>query len=179
MPIIGALLGAVALGLVYWIMFGGGLSYIDALLSTRQERKRREENARRRVESDLDATKAPLRSIADPREAATVLMLALARSRGEITPEQIAVVTDRMGTVLGFGDDLDHRLGYCRFAAEKLAAPEAAIDEVAPLLRGALDPHEKEELRAMLDQVAALHGGPTDRQERFVGTLMRRVGEAA
>ena len=41
------------------------------------------------------------------------------------------------------------------------------------------DIDEKEELRTMLEQVSALHGGPTDRQERFVGTLMRRIREAA
>ncbi|TDR94785.1 TerB family tellurite resistance protein [Enterovirga rhinocerotis] len=179
MPIVGAIFGAIVMGLIYWIMWGGGLAYIDAALNSRQERKRREQNAMRRIESDREAAKAPLRSITDPREAATALMLAVARSRGEITPEQTTAITGQMRERLGFDGDVDHRLSYCRFAAEKLAAPEAAIDEVAPLLRGALDPHEKEELRAMLEQVSALHGGPTDRQERFVGTLMRRINEAA
>jgi hypothetical protein len=178
MPIIGAILGAVMLGLMYWIMWGGGLSYINAMLDSRQERRRREESAQRRLESQREAKRAPLRSIGDPREAATALMIAAARVRGEVTPEQLEAMREQMRTVLGFGDDLEHRLSYCRFAAEGTEAPEAAIDEVAPLLRTALDPAEREELRAMLERVTALHGGPTDRQERFVALALRRVSEA-
>lgn len=179
MPVLGAILGAIVMGLVYWIMWGGGLAYIDALLNARQERKRREEGARRRIETEKHAAHAPLRALGDAREAATALMLAAARTRGEITPEQRGAVSEQMRDVLGFGADLDDRLSYCRFAVERAETPETVIEEVGPLLREALDPHERDELRAMLERVTALHGGATDSQERFVAKAMRRVTERA
>ena len=40
MPIAGAILGAVLTGLFYWLMWGGGLNYIDARLQQSRERKR-------------------------------------------------------------------------------------------------------------------------------------------
>ena len=175
MPIIGAIFGAVMLGLVYWIMFGGGLAYIGAMLDSRDERKRHEKNARRRVEVQKEADKAPMRSLADPREGATVLMIAAALCRGELTPEQEAAIKDQMGRVLEITDDVDNRFGFCRFAAQKAETPEATIDEVVPVLRDALEPAEREDVRAMLEAVTSVHGGPTERQEKFVGVAMRRL----
>lgn len=179
MPVIGAIFGAIVMGLIYWLMWGGGMSYIDARLNQRRDRLRHEENVRRRVEGEQEAANAPLRSLTDPREAATVLMVAVAMTRGEITPEQIDAISDQMRDVLQFGGDLDHRLSFCRYAAQRTEAPETAIDELAPLLRKSLESAEQAELRRMLEYVTALHGGPTDRQERFVELAMRRVAETA
>lgn len=178
MPIIGAIFGAVMLGLVYWIMFGGGLAYIGAMLDSRDARKRHEKNARRRVEVQKEAAKAPMRSLTDPREAAIVLMLAAAQCRGEVTPEQEGAIKDQMGRVLEITDDLDGRLSFCRFAADRAENPEATIDEVVPPLRKALEPSEREDVRSMLEAVTAIHGGPTDRQEKFVALAMRRLTAA-
>ena len=177
MPVIGAIFGAIVMGLIYWVMWGGGLAYIDAMLSSREDRRRREANARRRIESGKEAAKAPLRTLTDPREAATVLMCAAARVRGEPTPEQDAVITEQMRDVLGFDTDLQTRLSYCRYAVEQAQTPETTIEELAPLLHKSLEPSEQAELRAMLERVVSLHGGPTERQQRFVDLAMRRVAE--
>ena len=177
MPVIGAIFGAIVMGLIYWVMWGGGLAYIDAMLNARQEKRRREENDRRRIETRRDAAHAPLRTLTDPREAATVLMCAAALTRGDVTPEQMAAVTEAMRTTLGFGADLDDRLAYCRYSAEQAQTPETTIDELAPLLHRSLEPDERNELRGMLERVVALHGGPTERQQRFVDLAMRRVAE--
>lgn len=178
MPIVGALFGAIMLGLVYWIMFGGGLSYIGAMLDGRDERKRREKSAQRRIEVAKEAATAPMRSLTDPREAATALMVAAAMCRGDLTPEQEAAIKDQMGRVLEITEDVGNRLSFCRFAAERAESPEATIDEVVPALRAALEPAEREDVRAMLEAVTAVHGGPTERQEKFVALAMRRLTAA-
>ncbi len=172
MPIIAAIIGAVMTGLFYWFMFGGGMAYIDTRLRERDKRKQR---------AALPAKQeaAPLRSLQDPREAAVILMIAVALARGVPTPEQLDVVRDQMRDVLGFAADLSGHFAYCRFAAEQAPSPEGTIDDLADLLRRSLNRDERIELGSMLERVAALHGGPTERQERFVSLVLRRVTEAA
>jgi hypothetical protein len=47
---------------------------------------------------------APLRALKDPRDAAAVLMVAVAEARGVMTPEQETLVQERMASVLGFAN---------------------------------------------------------------------------
>lgn len=173
MPIIGAVIGAIMTGLLYWFIWGGGMDYVDAMLRDRKDKKRK---AALRKETGTPA----LRALKDPREAATALMVGAALARGVPTPEQLTYIGDQLRGVFAFPDaEAATRLISCRHAAEQAPSPEAIVDDVAETLRETLDPHEREELRGMLEAVGALHGGPTERQERFVALAMRRLGVTA
>ncbi|HZY22270.1 MAG TPA: hypothetical protein VFE80_07695, partial [Beijerinckiaceae bacterium] len=61
-----------------------------------------------------------MRALKDPRDAAAVLMVAVAEARGVMTPEQETLVQERMGSVLGFANaEIGARLVYARHAARQ------------------------------------------------------------
>ena len=172
MPVIAAIVGAVLMGLFYWLIWGQGLQYIDMRLRESRDRKR---DARNRAAAIEAQRLAPLRSIADARDAAAVLMILVARERGEPTPEQTAAIEREMREVLGFGAELGARFTYARFAAEQAGSAEDAVDVLAPLFQSKLTPDEREDLFGMLRRVAEVHAGPTDRQERAIERAERRL----
>lgn len=172
MPVIAAIVGAVLMGLFYWLIWGQGLQYIDMRLRESRDRKR---NAQNRAKAIENQRLAPLRSIADARDAAAVLMVLVARERGVPTPEQTAAVEREMREVLGFGAELDTRLAYAKFAAEQAGSAEDAVDVLAPLFHAKLTPDEREDLFGMLRRVAEVHNGPTGTQERAIEYAERRL----
>lgn len=180
MPIIAALLGAVVTGLIWWIMFGRGLEYIEYRLGEWGAVRRGRKLAEDRKVAVQQQRMVPVRSITDPREAATLLMLLVAGAWGLPTPEQMAAIEQQMAEVLGFeAGDLQARLAYARHAAEQAPSPEEAVDAAARLLREKLTRAERDDVRPMLDRVAVLHGGPSDAQERIIERTLRRLAENA
>jgi hypothetical protein len=173
MPIIAIVLSGVVSGLFLWLTRGGGLEQIDQVLRERRDRKRREKALEQQ-------SLAPLRALKDPRDAAAVLMVAVAEARGVMTPEQETLVQERMGSVLGFADaDIGARLIYARHAARQAPSIDAIVADLTDLVREKLSRAERRELETMLDAVAALHGGPTDAQESAIALTSRRLVAAA
>ena len=172
MPIIAAVAGAVLTGLFYWLIWGKGLEYVEHRWKESRDGKR--DLARRQAALQAQRT-APLRSIDDPRDAAAVLMCLVARQRGVPTPEQQAAITRQMKDVLELGDDTPHWMALGMFASEKATAPDEAVDELAPLLRGSLNAAECNELFDMLSRVAEVHGGPTPEQEKLIARVERAL----
>jgi hypothetical protein len=175
MPVVAAVIGAIMTGLFYWLMWGGGLNYIDARIRQSSDRKR---DAQRRAATIERQRMAPLRSIADARDAAAVLMVLVASQRGVPTPEQNAAIEREMREVLGFGAELTGRIAYAKFAAEQALSAEDAVDALAPLFRSNLTAGERKELFGMLRRVAEVHGGPIELQERVLERAERRLREA-
>src|SRR5215217_8048633 len=97
MPIIAIVLSGVVSGLFLWLTRGGGLEQIDQLLREAAGSKAPREGARAAKPRALAALK-------DPRDAAAVLMVAVAEARGVMTPEQETLVQERMASVLGFAN---------------------------------------------------------------------------
>ena len=173
MPIIAIVLSGIVSGLFLWLTRGGGLEQIDQLLRERRDRKRREKALEQQ-------SLAPLRALKDPRDAAAVLMVAVAEARGVMTPEQETLVQERMGSVLGFANaEIGARLVYARHAARQAPSIDAIVADLTDLVREKLSRAERRELETMLDEVAALHGGPTDEQERAIALTSRRLAAAA
>jgi hypothetical protein len=175
MPVIAAIAGAVMTGLFYWLMWGGGLQYIDVRMQQSRDRNR---DAERRAAAIENQRMAPLRSIADARDGAAVLMVLVASQRGVPTPEQNAAIEREMREVLGFRAELNGRLAYARFAAEQALSAEDAVDALAPLFRSNLTGEEREELFGSLRRIAEVHGGPIAPQERVIERTERRLREA-
>ncbi len=168
MPVIAAIVGAVVTGLFYWIVWGNGGQVIEGLLSDRR-------NARRRAVAVDAAQRAPIRALTESRDGAVALMAAVIHERGEPTPEQIAAIKEEMRDVLGYGADLEARLIAAQHAVKAAATPENVVSDLRDLMQASLNKAEFNQLFLMLRKVAALHGGPTEGQERIIAFAERQL----
>src|SRR5881394_1422832 len=109
MPLIMLALGILALGALVWFVWMGGSQNFQ-----RQKAQQQEKAAREAVRERLRT--AHLRTVDDPREAAAILMLLLAREQGDPTREQIALIEDKLRG-LGVTQDLPERMAQVRFIA--------------------------------------------------------------
>lgn len=175
MPVLAAIVGAITTGVIYWMIWGGGMEYVSHRLSAGSEQKRRELLARRRSEAEVEARRTALKTLPESRDGAVALMCLVAGERGELTTEQLEMIRSEMRVVLEYGSDLEERLVLARHAVQAAPSKTIALMDLRDLLRPHLTRSECEELFAMLRRVAALHGGPTDGQERLIDEIERQV----
>ena len=95
MPIILLIAGTLLFWSIYWFIQMGGIEHFQ------QRKKQREDDAKRAAAREA-ARLAPVRAIEDPRDAAAILMLLIARTNGDPTREQIALIETKLRTVFGF-----------------------------------------------------------------------------
>ena len=118
-----------------------------------------------------------MRAIDDPRDAAMILMLLMARVGGDPTREQIAAVEQQARAAFGFDADLIERMTQARFVASRADGFEQAAGLFGSLFNKCLTLSEKHELIDMVDGVAAVDG-PSEAQAEALEVLKRRVGLA-
>jgi hypothetical protein len=102
MPAFALIVSTLAFWLIFWFVRMGGLEHI-------REASARRKDAARLAQARASERIAPLRAIDDPRDAAVILMLLMARVGGDPTREQIAAVEKIVRTVFGFDHDLGER----------------------------------------------------------------------
>lgn len=180
MPFLAALFGAVMTGVLYWLLYGNGREVISHWLDRRNEQTRDEADAATAMRARVTEARAPLRALNDPRDVAAAAMVAVAECRGELTPEQGAIILEQMREILGLDLDLTDRLSIAIHAARRAGKPEFVLDDSVSLFRDTLSTLECEQLLDMLQAVSTVHGGPTDRQadliRRFEGKLLGSAG---
>ena len=176
MPVIMAIMGAIFLGLFYWLMWGQGLEYIEHRWTSARKRRSEAETRAKTLESQQ---MAPLRAIDDARDAAVVLMILMGRIRGVLTPEQQGAIEDEMRRVLDLEGEVTARFLYSQFAAEQVRDFDKALEGLAPLLREKLGTTERTDLIGMLEVVAKVHGGPTHEQDKAMGQVARLLRQHA
>lgn len=175
MHIVGAIIGAVMTGIFWWILFGNGREAINYWLDKKNDETRAKQSASNSLQAREQERRAALRAIADPREAAVAVMIAVAESRGHMTDEQQAEIKAQMRTVLGFDNALEHHLTIAQHASRSASSPATVIDETADMFRRNLNRQELDELVSMVEAVCRLHGGPTDLQASLIERLKRSV----
>jgi uncharacterized tellurite resistance protein B-like protein len=168
MPIILVILSTLAFWSLFWFVRMGGIEHVQA------GRTRRQEEARR-AEARTAARNAPLRAIDDPREAATILMLLIARTGGDPTREQIAAIEQIVQSTFGFDHELAAHMTQARFMASRADSFEQAAAVFADLFNKRLTPDEKHQLVDMVEKIAWLDG-PSEAHAEAVGVLTRRMG---
>jgi uncharacterized tellurite resistance protein B-like protein len=171
MPIIVLVLSTLTLWGIYWFVRMGG---IDQLRAAHAQRKEVERLVRARDSERI----GPLRAVDDPREAAVILMLLMARASGDPTREQIAAIEKIVRATFGFEHDLRERMTQARFIASRADSFAQAAGLFADLFNKKLTLDEKRELVEMVEEVANFDG----RREAHVealDVLARRVGVAA
>jgi uncharacterized tellurite resistance protein B-like protein len=170
MPIIALVLSTLTIWFIYWFVRMGGVDHVMGLFS----QKHRE--ARQIISRDIERT-AALRAVDDPRDAATVLMLLMARTGGDPTRDQIAAIETTVRAVFGFGGELTERMTHARFIASQANNFDHAAGLLSDLLKKRLTTDERHELIAMLEEVAG-HEGASEAQTEAIEGLKRRIGLA-
>jgi hypothetical protein len=168
MPALVAIVGAIMSGVVYWFIYGKGMEQVDHWLNDRR-------NTRRSLAAREAAGRAPLKAMTERRDGAVALMLLIAGERGEPTPEQLEAIRAEMRDVLEFGADLEARLVVARHAVASLPSSEIGIADLTGLMQSGLTKAEFNQLFIMMRRVAALHGGPTESQDRLLALAERQL----
>jgi uncharacterized tellurite resistance protein B-like protein len=170
MPIVAVVLLTAAFWVAYWFVRMGGVEHF------RDKAARRKQEARKAEARELDRT-ASLRAVDDPRDAATVLMVLIARG-GDPTPQQTAAIRETLAGVFGLAGEAVERLTQARFIAGSARSFEEAAKIYAELFKQRLTREERRELLDMVQAIARLDG-PSPAQTEAIEMLCRRVGLAA
>jgi uncharacterized tellurite resistance protein B-like protein len=170
MPIFLAILSTLTFWTIYWFIRMGGIEHFQAKRAERKE-------AARLADARAAQRSAPLRAVDDPRDAATILMLLIAREGGDPTREQIAAIEKTIRATFGFERDLADRMTQARFVASRADSFAQAAVLFADLFNKRLTPDEKRHLVQMVNEIAELDG-PSEAHTEAVDVLARRVGLA-
>jgi len=171
MPVILLILGSLLFWVLYWFVRMGGIQHF-------QERAAQRKEEARRAAARESARLAPLRAIDDPRDAAAILMVLIARQNGDPTREQIAFIEERLRTVFGFDRELTERVTHARFMASQCESFAQAASVFAALFRQRLTDAECRELLDMIEDVAR-HEGPSEQQADAISAFRPMIGLAA
>ncbi|MFP4002964.1 MAG: TerB family tellurite resistance protein [Alphaproteobacteria bacterium] len=111
----------------------------------------------------------PLETLEDPREAATVLMLAVARTEGELTDAARDTIRAQMRRYFGMsGEAAEAMLRQLAWMTREMTDITPRMRHLAALLRRHCTAAEREDVAAMLDEVAQASGGPTPMRRQII-----------
>ena len=171
MPILILLVSTLAFWLLYWFIRMDGLEHVAAIFDRRKrEAKRLKSREAERI--------APLRAVDDPRDAALILMLLMARIGHDPTREHVAAIEATARSVFEFDRDLTGRMTQARFIASRADSFDHAAGLFADLLRTRLTVDERLHLIDMLGGVARIEG-PSEAQSDAIDSVKRRIGLVA
>jgi uncharacterized tellurite resistance protein B-like protein len=170
MPVIALILSTLLFWLLYWFVRMGGIDHL------RERFAKRKDDARKLAAREASRL-APLHAIDDPRDAAAVLMLLVARTHGDPTREQIATIENKLRTVFGFERELTERMTQARFIARQTDSFEQAAAAFADLFKRQLTGDERLHLIEMLEEVARTEA-PSEPQIEAIAALKPMLGLA-
>ena len=171
MPIIVMIVSGLAFWTLYWFVQMGGIEHFL------QRKKQREDDAKRAAAREASRL-APLRAVDDPRDAAAILMLLIARANGDPTRERIALIENKLRTVFGFERELTERMTRARYIAQQTESFEKAAGVFADMFRQRLTSAERQELVEMLEEVAR-HELPYEQQIEAILAFKPKIGLVA
>ena len=168
MPIILLIVSTLAFWALYWFVQMGGIEHFQ------RRKAERKEEARRQAARESART-ASLRAVDDPRDAAAILMLLIARENGDPTREQIVAIEQKLRDVFGFARDLAERMTQARFIARQADSFEQAARVFGDLFRRRLTAGERRDLVDMLEDIASREG-PSDTQTEAIAAFKPMIG---
>ncbi|TGV63064.1 hypothetical protein EN803_36295, partial [Mesorhizobium sp. M2D.F.Ca.ET.160.01.1.1] len=108
----------------------------------------------RRKKLRKQAALSPLTAIDDPVVAAATLITAIVAEQGPVLPQREAVIREVISQIASSQKKTDEAVVYAKWAAAQIDDTTIVIDKLAPFLRQRLHPHERDDLRRMLNRVA-------------------------
>jgi uncharacterized tellurite resistance protein B-like protein len=134
-------------------------------------------NLPRKMRFQSKARREGVEVIADPREAATLLMLSVARAGGEVTASQKATIRGQMTTRFELSEQTaDEMLTQVAWLSRELPEPGSAVGRMVGLLKDAVTEDELRQLATMMDLVSHADGDPKPAQRELVEAYRRAAG---
>lgn len=166
MPAIALIVSTLFFWLIYWFFRMDGIEHVRETLARRRDAERR----RKALETERSA---PITAVDDPRDAAIVLMLLIARHADAPTREQYAAIEDQARSVFGFNRELADRMTLARFVAGRADTFSQAVGLFSNLLKSRLTDAERKQLVEMVENIAA-YDGPSEGQRESIEGLRQR-----
>lgn len=118
---------------------------------------------------------SPLEAVDDHAAAAVVMMYAIAREEGPLTPAGEEAVAREMRRSMKI-EDGDELLVFGKWVASHVTDANNVAIRYSKLWTANLSSVEREEFVAMLRRVAGAEGGPSPRQKVIIAKLAERLG---
>lgn len=132
---------------------------------------------RKRFLKKVDA--ATLDSITDPRIAAAVVVVAIARSdSGELSQEQEAVLQAQLASVAGVDNPIEE-ITFAKWATKDMQDLHTLNRRLLPVLAGNLGMRQRGELVAMVQEVANADRDVSAIQSQAIDNLKRRLAASS
>jgi uncharacterized tellurite resistance protein B-like protein len=125
------------------------------------------------------AGKTGLRSVNDPREAAAIMMLEIARTRGTVSATQEAAIRAEMMEHFDFTDEeAQDWLTQAGWRSREAPAPHAVMARMSDVVvkSPGMGPKEFDDLCAMLENVAVADGNVTVEERDLIQIWRRKSG---
>lgn len=137
-------------------------------------------NLPRRLAFRRRSGKSGSKLVTDPREAAVVLMLEMARASGEITREHKAEITDILVEHFDFtADDADEVITQASWVSQAEAGTDGLLRRMVKVITEAVGQSEVISLDGMLVQVSEVEGMPKPEQLSVLSTYRALTGVRA
>lgn len=136
-------------------------------------------NRTRKLSQDGRGPREGLRAVSDPREAAAVMMLEVARSAGPVTKAHENAMMIEMRVNFGLSEaDAEALYAQAAWLTRKRPAPHAVIARMSDVVVNSpgLGPKEFDDLCAMLENVAVADGDVTTVERDLIQIWRRKAG---
>ncbi|VAV87980.1 hypothetical protein MNBD_ALPHA06-1270 [hydrothermal vent metagenome] len=172
----GALLGFLAIiGIVASLMWR--LSRIIRAGRVIGETAKEVANLPRKMKFQNKAGQSDLQLVTDPREAAALLMLAVARAGGEITKAQKDGIINQITAKFELPmDQAEELLTHVAWLSKDLPQANSPVARMSKMVLTQVSTKELIELEDMLMQIARIDGAPNAAQKDIVNQFATRVG---
>ena len=132
------------------------------------------------------AAKRGIDLIDDPREAATILMVCVARlskyaqqNAGAVSDASLQKIAGVLQSYMKIsGREADELVTQMRWSAQDLVQPETALLPMSNILRDSVNHAEAEDLSDMLREISHADGNATPAQKAFIEKFRQRTGLA-
>ncbi len=115
-----------------------------------------------------------LKNVSDPREAATIMMVAVAETDGAMTDrERIKILSIMRDKFEASQEQAEEMLSLARWMSKDAGDLTSFLNRLVPVIMKACDEKQKHELVEMLRDVASAHGEVPQEQEQSILQIKR------
>ena len=136
-------------------------------------------NLPRKMKFQHRARKQGLSVVTDAREAAAVMMMEIARTRGAITEKQDAAMKSEMIAHFGFTEpQAEEMIAQAGWLSREAPAPQSVMARMSDVILRSpgMGPKEFDDLCAMLENVAVADGKVTTVERDLIQVWRRKAG---
>ena len=121
-------------------------------------------------------TRSPLTQLDDPREAVAALMVAMSKTEGDLTSDQIETMERLIGERLNH-DNPSELVAHARWLTHEAAEPGVVVQRVSSFLSMNCNEEQKADIIAILSEMVEVGGPPSAIQQQTINHLKNNLGQ--